>query len=162
MNTPTKTCLVCGKTKPEESFKATVSRYKDKIYRCRKKTCNTCASNIYRAKNPEKERARQRKYVKDNPLLVKVKTRERCIRQAKVKLERKIQFLTMIDRTSCQECGQTNPRVLSFHHRDPNDKSYEVSAAIYKTNPNIPDLLKEVAKCDVLCLNCHHLRHVLA
>lgn len=58
----------------------------------------------------------------------------------------------------CKECGEDHPAALSFHHRNPEEKDYEVS-----TMPNngyaIENIKQEIEKCDVLCRNCHAKKH---
>jgi hypothetical protein len=46
-------------------------------------------------------------------------------------------------------------RWLHFHHRDPETKSFDISNQAHSRS--IPELLAEVAKCDVLCEDCHPL-----
>jgi len=46
--------------------------------------------------------------------------------------------------------------VMDFDHRDPSAKKYE--PARLKTDVGWPTLLKELAKCDVVCANCHRKR----
>jgi len=53
----------------------------------------------------------------------------------------------------CEACGYDRClAALTFHHRDPAVKSFTISA-----NLGLPmDVLEEeVAKCTLLCLNCH-------
>ena len=42
---------------------------------------------------------------------------------------------------------------LSFHHRDPATKEYEIGTKL--TSYGIERLRKEASKCDLLCSNCH-------
>lgn len=52
----------------------------------------------------------------------------------------------------CIKCGYNRSiRALSFHHRDPSIKLFELSADGYK----FADRLLEAQKCDLLCANCH-------
>jgi hypothetical protein len=54
----------------------------------------------------------------------------------------------------CIECGETDPRVLEFHHRDENEKFMDVSQLV-GAGYFIATLKAEIDKCDVLCTNCH-------
>lgn len=45
-------------------------------------------------------------------------------------------------------------RVLSFHHRDPRQKRFDVSQGANR-RVGLKTLFEEIAKCDVLCANCH-------
>lgn len=57
----------------------------------------------------------------------------------------------------CTKCGYAqHPRALDFHHRDRNNKSFEVSTAVGQCFGLIK-FLKEISKCDVLCANCHRI-----
>ena len=58
----------------------------------------------------------------------------------------------------CNRCPEDHPACLEFHHKDPNKKEINVSAAISnRWSPN--RILKEIAKCEVLCSNCHQKHH---
>ena len=73
-----------------------------------------------------------------------------------------LEFL-QVDSLKCQECGYNEYFVaLQFHHRDPKLKKFAIStfAATHTcTKKNQVTLLKEQAKCDVLCSNCHDVLH---
>lgn len=51
-------------------------------------------------------------------------------------------------------CGEHDPAVLEFHHRDPEDKEATVSSML-RNMRSWSRILVEVEKCDVLCANCH-------
>lgn len=59
----------------------------------------------------------------------------------------------------CVTCGCSDPRVLEFHHRVHSEKKYTVSKMINQGNFPAASILKEAAKCDVLCANCHRRLH---
>ena len=59
---------------------------------------------------------------------------------------------------SCEMCGETHPACLQFHHRDPSEKRFTISAA-GRLCVCIEELLKEIKKCDVVCGNCHAKLH---
>ena len=57
----------------------------------------------------------------------------------------------------CLDCGRRFPfYVLQFDHRDPTEKRYTVSQMISHAGPET--ILAEVAKCDIVCANCHRDR----
>lgn len=56
----------------------------------------------------------------------------------------------------CIDCGEKNPIVLEFDHRDRSDKINSISAM--SGNASIKNLVTEIAKCDVRCCNCHRIR----
>lgn len=58
----------------------------------------------------------------------------------------------------CAECGENHPATLQFHHRDPQKKDFVLSAAV-REGYSIERIKREVAKCSVLCANCHAKLH---
>ena len=58
----------------------------------------------------------------------------------------------------CLDCGFSGHyAVFEFHHRDPSVKEYAWNKL--RKRP-LKTILEELDKCDVLCANCHRLRHV--
>lgn len=60
----------------------------------------------------------------------------------------------------CVDCGETDPIVLDFDHRDPKDKSFTISQIMHNGG-SLDKIKEEVAKCDVRCANCHRRRTFL-
>lgn len=58
----------------------------------------------------------------------------------------------------CVRCGESHPACLDFHHRDPTQKDIVLSR-IASTGWGHVRIQKEVAKCDILCANCHRKLH---
>lgn len=59
----------------------------------------------------------------------------------------------------CSECGyNANLMALVFHHRNPAEKVFEINAH-YLANRSQASIDAEVAKCDLLCSNCHLEHH---
>jgi hypothetical protein len=53
----------------------------------------------------------------------------------------------------CEKCGKVwSPRRMEFHHREPGRKAFTIGVGQGRTRP---ELLAEMAKCDVLCRWCH-------
>jgi hypothetical protein len=59
---------------------------------------------------------------------------------------------------SCKQCGNADIRVLDFHHADKNTKEASISS-MAKRGWGKERILKEIAKCEVLCANCHRILH---
>lgn len=56
----------------------------------------------------------------------------------------------------CTDCGGTFPLVcMDFDHRDPSTKLFTIAAGLQRSHAS---LLAEIAKCDVVCSNCHRVR----
>lgn len=54
----------------------------------------------------------------------------------------------------CSDCGETDPMVLEFDHL--RDKSFNVAKGV--RDRSWQALKAEIAKCDVVCANCHRRR----
>jgi len=59
---------------------------------------------------------------------------------------------------ACERCGFAHPAVIDFHHRNPTEKRSTVSAMVTNGFPWYR-ILEEIAKCEVLCANCHRIEH---
>ena len=58
----------------------------------------------------------------------------------------------------CADCGGQFPRfVLEFDHRDRRTKRFSI-AAFWKVTADVEVVLAEIAKCDIVCANCHRVR----
>ena len=57
----------------------------------------------------------------------------------------------------CIDCGERDPVVLDFDHRDPSMKRMEVSVLLQRA-AGWSTIETEIAKCDVRCANCHRRR----
>jgi hypothetical protein len=100
----------------------------------------------WKANNPEKVKEINRKYRTNHP-----ETQKRCMdKRRKWILEIKTELF-------CKKCGERRFYCLDFHHRDPNEKDFKLSSAIYKYSRK--RILEEITKCDVLCANCHREYH---
>lgn len=56
---------------------------------------------------------------------------------------------------ACDKCGLSGQAIrLVFHHLNPSTKKFNVAAAM-QYNASWKDLHKEIAKCILLCPNCH-------
>ena len=72
--------------------------------------------------------------------------------------ERKNQEFKSFKRTlKCSRCPEDHIACLDFHHLDPTTKEKSVSKVA--KDWSLERLKKEVAKCIVLCANCHRKEH---
>lgn len=69
-------------------------------------------------------------------------------------LKRKIKLIELLG-GKCSECNYSkNYAALTFHHKDPTLKSIPLDIRSC-SNTNWNTLLKELEKCDLLCIRCH-------
>lgn len=127
---PTKRCSRCKQWKPLSAFN-NLARAKDgRQYYCRE--CNA----TWHAENKERHNASIRR------------RNERLAREIAERLfEHKLSL-------GCSDCGERDPTVLEFDHL--RDKDASVAALV--RYGNWARVEAEVAKCDVVCANCHRRR----
>ena len=58
---------------------------------------------------------------------------------------------------SCESCGENHPACLDFHHERPEDKKFDLGRPRNRSSFKV--LKAEIAKCRVLCSNCHRKEH---
>ncbi len=124
-----KRCTRCGQTKSLEHF-----HHSKKAYDGHRPECGKCQSK--REKLSRKTaRGQLARHGNDRGAILKWKQGRQCI-----------------------SCGESHPACIEFHHRDPTTKLFEISE---KGRRSIPDaeIEAEIAKCDVLCANCHAKLH---
>lgn len=132
-----------------------------------------------RAENPERFRAWERKYrltekykaartapefLAERAAYARAKRAARTPeeRQAKRDGDRVIRFRIYAKvarikaERGCLQCGERDPLVLDFNHRDRSQKEYTIARILTKEWDVIA---AEIAKCDVLCSNCHRRHH---
>lgn len=75
-------------------------------------------------------------------------------RRKKLRVKEKLDKLKS---TPCLDCGlMWSSYVMEFHHRDPEQKVAKVSQLC--KDAGWDRVLEEIAKCDLLCSNCHRIR----
>jgi hypothetical protein len=96
---------------------------------------------------PKYERAKARKADRKASRIAQKKRRKARIRE----------FVNSHKTGPCSRCGGLFPAIcLDFHHRDPAQKKFELTRA---SSHSRADIIAEIAKCDVICANCHRLEH---
>lgn len=80
----------------------------------------------------------------------------------KYKLDRKLKVRAWLkdlkESTPCADCmGQFPSECMDFDHRDPSKKVRGVAAMIGAAQ-NLETIKAEIAKCDLVCANCHRIR----
>jgi len=105
----------------------------------------------YRKKYPEKHRAysAKRRVTHKESLAQSFRERHR---------KRREWILGIKASLKCSRCGESRPMCLDFHHLDGSAKEYNIATMIGKHHPK-ERILNEIAKCSVLCRNCHAVEH---
>ena len=67
-------------------------------------------------------------------------------------------FVEYKSRQYCTQCGFSDLRALQFHHLGVKEPGFEVSALVAQGYSK-DRILEEIAKCEVLCANCHFIEH---
>lgn len=123
----------CGETDPAKFYPSTLARGKSGY-------CKACHVDYSRRK-VEADR--------DHFLKHQRKRRRTVLDElAEIRAER-----------GCERCGEKHPACLEFHHRDEALKKFSISQEAVRKNRKLEDLLEEIAKCAVLCANCHRKLH---
>jgi hypothetical protein len=60
----------------------------------------------------------------------------------------------------CADCGENDPIVLDFDHRDPSKKFKPISLML-SGHYSWESVLKEIKKCEIRCANCHRRKTYL-
>lgn len=94
------------------------------------------AAKLWKINNPEQHRETRKKYE-----TVKNKW-----------------YTDLKETLSCEHCGENHTACIDFHHKDPHDKEIAVSDALRMRWPE-EKVRAEIAKCMVLCANCHRKLH---
>jgi hypothetical protein len=61
----------------------------------------------------------------------------------------------------CADCGHSYPHyVMDFDHREGEIKLFNIASRVRGnvTAPRLEAIRQEIAKCDVVCANCHRER----
>lgn len=150
----TKICRKCKQKKPLEEF--TKHRKMKDGYDTICLVCNRAHASKWNEQNRERYLLKCKRAYRRN--------RAEELRKAHERYEEVANYLkTLKDGKCCTKCRwNEEPHVLHFHHRNPAEKSFGLSASL---NLRVAIVLneelihKEIAKCDLLCPNCHSVLH---
>lgn len=85
----------------------------------------------------------------------KARVAELQLRHRQRNFERMLHYL---DSHPCVDCGEVDPIVLEFDHLPEFEKRFEIGRAVTGSTRSWAAILAEIAKCDVVCANCHRRR----
>lgn len=58
----------------------------------------------------------------------------------------------------CEDCGISDIRVLEFDHRERKARRNDAVSVLVYRQASVERLRAEIAKCRILCANCHRIR----
>ena len=130
-----KKCNHCGQYLPDEAF-----NWRYKSLGIRHPTCRDCQHQFNKAyfEGPAKERHLQQ-----------VKDRKKQARQVAREF-----IYGYLSEHPCEICGESDPRVLEFHHIGGKDMAISVMVA---GGYSVERIKEEIARCSVLCANHHRI-----
>jgi hypothetical protein len=127
-------CGRCRELRPIELF-----AWRRKAREQRDNYCAGCRAEYKR----EHYAANRSRYI------ARARTRKRA-----VAAERAAYLVALFRVRPCVDCGKTDPLVLEFDHLG--DRSFDISKGL--RDRNWSSVLDEIAKCEVVCANCHRRR----
>jgi hypothetical protein len=68
-------------------------------------------------------------------------------------------FKDLKSKSSCEICGENHPACLEFHHLKKKDN---IISKMVASGYAIDTIQKEMAKCQIVCANCHRKIHYLS
>jgi hypothetical protein len=134
----TKICTKCEKEKDVDGFS-----WKKKSEDTRQSKCKLC----YR-----EHRNQWYSEHKDSEVKTILAYRKRKVKEIKEWYQEYKRSL------SCSKCNESRSPCLQFHHINPKDKDDSVGTMVAH-GCSIRKIKKEIAKCIVLCANCHAVEH---
>jgi hypothetical protein len=100
----------------------------------------------------------RRKYVRDHYLRNAMRYRESASSRNKLRRGEVRRLIREAKDRPCSDCGDRFPYfVLDFDHRPGTEKLFNIGRDAL-ARCSIDALRREIAKCDVVCANCHRAR----
>lgn len=127
-------CCRCGELKPEDEF-----AWRRRCNVQRDTYCRQCRA----AYGKEHYEANKQRYID-----------QAAARKRRVSLERWTYLIDYFALNPCRDCGESDPLVLEFDHLG--DKEFNISQGLVSKPWQV--ILDKIAKCDVVCANCHRRR----
>jgi hypothetical protein len=100
--------------------------------------------------DPEAQKAAQRRYY--------LESKQRRLESQNIKRALWRRYVTELkENTPCMDCGFQYPHyVMDFDHRPGVEKKFQMGSL--SKVPSMEALKEEIAKCDIVCANCHRHR----
>lgn len=133
---------VCGKCK--ESLPLSSFRFKNKERGTYQSYCIECN----KVKNKEHYQANKTSYKEKSRVYREINPRKPS--------RQELYLFKFKSENPCVDCGESDPIVLGFDHRDPKEKLFNIGS--HRNKFSLEDLKLEIKKCDIRCHNCHARR----
>ena len=131
-----KKCNTCGELKDTSEFsKKNKGADGTQKYQSKCKTCHSAYLKVHYSNNKQ--------YYKDKATTFRNDFAEF--------------YKSLKSQLKCEVCGESHSACLEFHHVDQTTKDGEVANIARRHSKR--KLLAEIAKCKVLCANCHRKHH---
>ncbi len=129
-----KKCYRCGEVKPAAAF----------AWRRKEKGQHDSFCRPYRsAYGRDHYQANKQRYIE-----------QAAASKRKIRLARTRYLIEFFGSNPCVDCGEADPIVLEFDHLG--DKLFGIGQVLERRTWN--SILEEMAKCEVVCANCHRRR----
>lgn len=150
-----KMCNVCKEEKPFSEFHKN-SNNKDGLgSNC--KLCHKEYCHRRHIEDPNRYKTTNAKWKKENPEKVLAMQQRAIKKRQHIKTWVAIKY----EGVPCLDCFGVFPFiVMDFDHRPEEEKEFGIAnfGVMSKTAINIARVEKEIAKCDLICSNCHRIR----
>jgi len=129
-----KVCTICREEKPLAAFTVRIKNKDGHTSRCR--ACVNAAHKRRYASRPQHYRERLKEFNK------------------RLKDDKAEKVFNYLKEHPCVDCGESDPVVLEFDHRDLTTKRLAIAQMIERRY-SWQTIVVEIEKCDVRCANCH-------
>src|ERR1035437_322921 len=86
-----------------------------------------------------------------------LRNRQKYYDKNKTKAQQMREYVDKIKDVPCKDCGERHPSFgMDFDHRERESKYREIAKLVH--GGSWENLYMEIAKCDVVCSNCHRIR----
>lgn len=132
-----KYCSKCGTTKPYDQY-----HFKDRANGIYQSQCVECRKE-YLAQHYQNNKDMYKKHANSNRSQYRERNRQHILEHLRTH--------------PCVDCGETDIEVLQFDHVEMiGSKSRRIGK--YIGGSSLSTLIKEIAKCEIRCANCHYRR----